>query len=563
MRTKKITTESTLYAFAFILALGLRLINLGKVPLSDLEAGWALQAWDLSQDASSQPAYFALTRGIFFFLGSSNALARLWPALTGSVLVLIPSAFRSVLGRKAALILAFGLALDPGLIAISRLAGSPMMAISFSALALMMFFCQNPAWGGVFSALALLSGSSIWIVFSGIMIFGLVIKVWGRYQSGESNSILALTRVHQEIIKTGLKFGIVTFLLVSTFAFSSSIGLDAWGQDAAAYFRGWIIPSGISASRVIMGLVMYMPLTFMFSFVIGLEHEKHQRPLVLVLFLWASAVLLVVLVYPGRQVADAAWVLLPIWILAALGLSRYWVRSWRQPVVWGQAAVQFVVLLLIWLVMAGSFHLITEAQMLRGALLSGLLVFGSLTFIFVGLGWSWLAARHGLALGLGSALVIYSLATVFGLSQVTPANPAELWLPQKSVVQADLLLETLAELSLRENGQAHSVNGIALVDSLALRWALRDYEDIFFMPSLATDGTTIPPVILALPGDSGTLLTTAYRGQDFVWQIRAESAGALPSHWERWLIFRESPFEMDVIVLWVHENLFSYETLGR
>jgi len=530
------------------------------MPLSDLEAGWALQAWDLSQGASSQPAYFALTRGIFFFLGSSNALARLWPALTGSVLVLIPSAFRSVLGRKAALILTVGLALDPGLVAISRLAGSPMMAISFTALALTMFFRRYPAWGGVFSALALLSGTSIWIVISGILIFGVLLKVWGRNQIGDSKTILPLESYHQETLSTGLKFGFITYLLVSTLVFASSIGLDAWGQDAATYFRGWVIPSGISASRIIMGLVMYMPLALVFSFVIGVEHEKHQRPMVVVLFLWAFAVLVAVLVYPGREVADAAWVLLPIWILAALGLARYCDRGWQQPVVWGQAVAQLVVLLLIWLILAGSFHLIAEAEMLRGTLLLGLSVFGSLTFIFVGLGWSWLAARHGLALGLGSALAVYGIAAVFGLSQASPANPAELWLPQTSISQTDLLLETLEDLSLRETGQTNSLDGIALIDSPALRWILRDYKNIIFMPSLETGGTTIQTVILALPTDGGTLSTTGYRGQDFVWQIRTKTTGALPSHWERWVIFRESPIEMDAIVLWVLEDLFSQET---
>ncbi|MEN8171296.1 MAG: hypothetical protein ABFS03_00285 [Chloroflexota bacterium] len=563
MPTKQINTETIFYAFAFILALGLRFLNLGVAPLSDSEAEFALQAWDFSRGALSQPSYFALTRGIFFLLGSSSALARLWPALSGSILVLIPSAFRSLLGRKAALILAFGLALDPGLIAISRAAGSPMMAIAFIALALMMFYRKKPASGGVFSALALLSGPSIWIAFSGTLIFGLLLLNWDRNRIDGSNSTFPLTGMNKETIAISLKFGLAVYILVSTFAFSSSLGLGAFGGDAAAYFRGWATPSGISPSRIIMALIMYMPLAVIFAFVIGIEHEEHQRLLVRKLALWAFAFLVVLMVYPGRQVVDAAWVLIPVWVLAAMGISRYGNCTWQQLVVWGQAAAQFVVLILIWLILAGSFHLIDEAQIIRITLFSGLLIFSSLTFIFVGLGWSWLAARQGLALGFGSALVVYSFAAVFGVSQVFPANPAELWLPQTSIGQEDLLLETITDLSMRKTGQGNSLDGIILIDSPALRWSLRDYQDIIFLPSLDTDQLAIPSVILALPAESGTLLATAYRGQNFIWQMRADTTGALPSNWESWLIFRESPLEVDEIVLWVHDDLFSLEPAGQ
>ena len=188
--------------------------------------------------------------------------------------------------------------------------------------------------------------------------------------------------------------------------------------------------------------------------------------------------------------------------------------------------------------MAGSFHLVTEAEILRSALLMGLLAFGALTFIFIGLGWSWLTARRGLALGFGGALFVYGLAVVFGVLQVNPVNPAELWLPPRSTGQADLLLETLQDLSLRATGQTNNLIGVALVDSPALRWALRDFPDIIFTPSL---DTTTPPVILALPSDSGKLLTMVYRGQDFVWQINTEQTSMSPTSWQRWLIFREAP----------------------
>jgi predicted membrane-bound mannosyltransferase len=84
----------------------------------------------------SQPAYIFLTGSTFAVFGSSDFTARLWPALLGGCLVLLPFFFRRPLGRLAALVCAFGLALDPGLVAVSRQAGGPMLAVSFLLLAL-------------------------------------------------------------------------------------------------------------------------------------------------------------------------------------------------------------------------------------------------------------------------------------------------------------------------------------------------------------------------------------------------------------------------------------------
>ena len=123
----KIRTEQILYLLAFLMALGIRLLNLGDAPLSDFEAGWALQSLALAGGESvvlgAQPGYIFSTLMLFELFGTANFLARLWPALAGSLLVLAPYAFRDQLGQKAAVILAFGFVFDPGMTALSRLAG--------------------------------------------------------------------------------------------------------------------------------------------------------------------------------------------------------------------------------------------------------------------------------------------------------------------------------------------------------------------------------------------------------------------------------------------------------
>ncbi len=556
MQKTHITSENILYFLAISLALSLRFLNLGVTPLSEDEAALALKAWDLSYGISSHPAYIALTRSTFFLLGSSNALARFWPALAGSIIVLIPAAYRSILGRSTALILAFCLALDPGLVSISRLVGSSIMAISFAALAGTSFYNRKPVWGGIFSGLAMLSGPSIWVALLGAIIYGLLLKIRRLSFLGISNSGFLHARTDQKNLKISLKYFLGTILVVATLWFSYPLGLSQWAQNIVIFLRSWVSKSGISPNQVILGLILYEPFAIVFCIIAVVEDNQLQRRLVRVLSILAVTLLAIVLLIPGREVTDAAWVLMPVWVLAAVGLSYYWRSGWHKIVVLGQAITQFVVLVLGWLIIAGSIHLVSQDEMLRSVLLIGLLGFSVLTFIFIGLGWSWLSARQGLVLGIGSVLLLYGLATVFNLSQIIPANPTEFWLPQRRTGQADLLIETLNDISLRETGIVNGINGIMIVDSPALRWALRDFNDIIFSHKAEIIESTNPAIILASSLDDGKLLSVPYRGQDFIWQLNAKTTKSIPTSWDLWLKTREAQLVKESIILWVRDDIF-------
>jgi predicted membrane-bound mannosyltransferase len=90
----------------------LRLLNLGQSPLTDGEASLALQALQIGQMGTAAfipgpyPAYIFLTGATFSIFGAGEFLARLWPALAGTLLVCVPAFFRHELGRKTALVLA-------------------------------------------------------------------------------------------------------------------------------------------------------------------------------------------------------------------------------------------------------------------------------------------------------------------------------------------------------------------------------------------------------------------------------------------------------------------------
>jgi predicted membrane-bound mannosyltransferase len=138
--------EGWLYALAFLLAISLRLIQLGVMPLTDVEASSALQALHIAQGlkpALNPHPFYILSTSVLFFLygGGTNFLARFMPAFVGSLLVFAPLCLKRITPRPG-LLLAFFIALDPGLTALSRQAASPIFAIVFLIFA-WGFFDQN------------------------------------------------------------------------------------------------------------------------------------------------------------------------------------------------------------------------------------------------------------------------------------------------------------------------------------------------------------------------------------------------------------------------------------
>ena len=174
MNSPQLKNEGWLYWLAFLIAIGFRFIQLGAAPLTDSEANLALQALHLAQGQSPllapQPAYILLTSIFFAIIESTNFMARAVPALAGSALVFAPYFFREKIKPRPALILACLFAIDPGLVALSRLSGGIMLAVTFLLFAWGMWMNRRLTLAGIFLGLALLSGPSIW---SGLLMLGL------------------------------------------------------------------------------------------------------------------------------------------------------------------------------------------------------------------------------------------------------------------------------------------------------------------------------------------------------------------------------------------------------
>ena len=252
--------QTALYIVAFLLALVVRLIRLGTWTLTDTEAQWALQALNVAQGAhpalGSQPAYVLLTSIVFFFYGGgTNFWARFIPALAGSFLVFVPFLFRERLKPRPSLILAFFLAFDPGLVALSRQAGSSILAVTFVLFAWGFWQRRQSRLAGVFAGLALLSGASLW---EGLLGLGLA---WAILQMMEKRAETepASSPARSEWL-SALWFGIGTLLVGGTLFFLAPNGLSAWLSSLPEYLSGWTRSLGISADMMLFSLIAYQPL---------------------------------------------------------------------------------------------------------------------------------------------------------------------------------------------------------------------------------------------------------------------------------------------------------------
>jgi hypothetical protein len=561
---KTFRRETALYLFAFILALAIRLIRLGALPLTDLEARWALQALGVAQGThpalGSQPAYILLTSILFFtFGGGTNFLARLIPALTGSALVFVPLLFKDRLKPRPSLILAFFLALDPGLVALSRQAGSSILAVTFLLFAWGFWGQKRPRAAGVFAGLALLSGPSLW---AGV--FGLALT-WAIRQGLERDTQTESAKNAAPSASKGparsewlsaLWSAIGTIVIGGTLFFLSPTGLSAWLSALPEYVRGWFQPLGISGGQVFFSLIVYQPLAVILGLIAMVRGWMVGGRRVVCLSLWMLVALLLALFYPAHQVGDLAWMLIPLWSLAALELAHSLdIFPEERGEVLGVVGLGVLIMVFMWLDFLALLQ--TPAPSSQSTLRTWLM-FGSLfllvvSILLVAVGWSIRSARLGAVWGLVAALSIYSFGAMVGAAGLRMTPGVEMWDPGARPAQADLLLTTVNQMSdwsdNNINSQPVTIVGI---DSPALEWLLRGHK-VGVLTSL--DVSASPPIVITMDqGDPG--LTASYRGERFVWRQEPLWRDAGPTDWMRWVAFHQMAQNPEAIIIWVRNDLF-------
>lgn len=634
----RITIEQSLYLLAIVVGLGLRLYNLGAAPLTDAEASWALQALKVAEGEAPQvigpqPGYVLLTGLLFWAFGASNFAARLLPALSGVLLVGLPYILRigvrNLEGpgeqqwteklRLAGPLFAFGLALDPGLAALSRQAGSSMPAVGLGLAALALLWLRRPLLSGIFAGLALLMGLAVWqgalalaLAWGAARLLrrnGLQAPYGGRdpweagdgvpaQPDGDEEALAAPTLDEERVVTpvegnfrpgkgfwaTFLVSAGVSLVLAGTLFLRYPSGLSAWASSFVTYLAGWSPATPVQAThapalRLLAALPFYTPLALLFGLA-GLVAawvrpvwRSPENGILREAGLWFLFALILAVLYPARTMGDLAWALIPLWFLAAMQvvqlLSMKMQAAPTSPYLWiSQALLIFILFGLFWQNLAGlsAIPAGSQAFTLRLGVMFGVVALAVLTTTLIGLGWSWEAAVRGLACGLGLALGAATFSAAWGATQLSPntqltnLNPRqELWSPGPSTVSPDLLVESLRDLGEWGKGWPTDVEIILAVQSPALEWALRDFPKVSLAgeveASLRASGSE-PDAVITVESAEAPSLAAAYRGQDFTWRILPTWTGALPDNLFPWWAFRQAPARIERVILWARADIF-------
>ena len=554
--------EGWLYALAFLLALGLRFAQLGALPLTDAEALPALQALHIAQGlkpALSPHPFYILATSVLFFLygGGTDLLARFTPALAGSLLVLAPL-FQKRIKPRPSLFLAFFIAVDPGLISLSRQAAGPIFALTFLAFAWGLFSQNKARPAGIFAALALLSGPSIW---PGLLGLGIT---WALYQALEPRLKSHAPPAEGSAERTSPAFDLrlaliplaLTFFALGTLFLIVPNGLSAALASLPAYIMSWRSRSDVPAGRLFLALLVYQPLTLLLAGISIIRGWTKGNRTLIPAGIWLLVSLLLAVFSPARQVADLAWTLLPLCVLAALELVRNVdIFPDERSEVAGVVLLTAFVWAFSWLdlskinwVQAASQEYFMRFWLLLGAFL--LLVF---SIMLIASGWSIRTARIGGIWGSVIVLGIFGFAGALGSAGLRGADFPELWWQPNIPAQAALLRSSVDDLSNWGTGNDKFAPVVIVgVDSPALEWTLREHP---LTVTGTLDAASSPDFVITPLQDNPTLAST-YRGQDFAWRQTPLWNETLSQSWVRWVTLRQLPQSGETIILWARGDLF-------
>jgi hypothetical protein len=566
MFPKKPSFEQTLYALAILIAFILRFVNLGSLPLSDFEANWALQSLHIVEGLKpaigANPACVHLTAILFFIFGSTNFLARFVPALAGSLLVVVPILLRERIGRIPSLLLAFFLACDPGLLSLSRLAGSSILAIATVMFTGAFWLTGRRAAAGVSAALALLSGPGAWLGLVGLLLtwavgLGFKSKVETKddedQDTGPAEGPAKTDR--WKTLSGPIGWGAGILLFVGTLFLVSPKGLAGMFSALTGFVSGWWTPSGIPLTRILSALFGYEIMPLLFGVVAVVRGAVKRDGLPLRLGVWALAAFLLALAYPARQVGDLAWMALPLWTLSALELSRHCdfedVGRWEFA---GVTVLLVAILTFAWFDFTGvaGAPLNDGTGRLRLLILFGVLLLVALILLLVSTGWSADLARLGGVWAAVIMLSIFTLGAAIGAGGLRLPRTVEVWSPAPEILDADLLIQTADNISDWNKGAVDSLSvAISGVDSPALLWLFRDWT-VVDSTSISADQ---PPAMIVTPAGVQPNLSASYRGEGFRWRQTPAWSSAGVAGWSRWLVTRILPTQDENIVLWVRTDV--------
>ena len=604
-----LNVETGLLILIGLVAFGVRVFQLGALPLSATEAHESLSAWRLVSVSAFEPAqpisaaWYTLTALTFWLLGANEFWARFWPVVAGVALVFTPLVFRRELGRAATVTAGALLALSPTLMAASRTADGTTLA----ALALVLLIAglrrlataERGGWlAGLGLGLGLASGPRF---VSGLVagLLALILIVFIKPQAARALRA-GWAAIKPQLGPTLLITGLA-FLGFASAGILIPSGLSAAGAALPRWLAGWSLDTATRSPWLILEtLWVYEPLLIVMGLA-GLyvafladaanaivarvrlifanrdDSSDPATPSATAGISWQETAtvlgsiilgtLLFGLLYVGREASDALWVVLPLALLAGKVLAETFSGDWFEgewETVLAQAGVLFVMLVFAYFNLAGygrGFLLLPDQPIeIRVYLAGGVLALGVFVTVMFALGWSTLSAMRGAALALGLVTAIGTVGAGVGLTQWRMNTPNELWVATPTTDQLDLLMDTVYATSQRSAGKEQEIE-IAVVSDRhtddvngLMGWALRYFPKARFVDSVAlAEGS---PIVIADAAVTDPKLSSGYLGESFPIQNRSQQTEPTFQTLINWWLFRAWPtVSARTLTLWVRADV--------
>lgn len=575
--SRGIDRRTLAFAAIVLVALLLRVADLGSMPLGDAEAQEALNAagarlgspfWDAAQRLpSSSGAYKIGTWILFEALGSGNALARVLPAVLGSLVVIGPWLLRRRLGVSIALCASLLLAISPILVATSRTAGggsAALLGLTLAAAFLVLAVDGDLEGGkavvavGASLALGMGGGPQFFFGLAGLGVAGLVLYVAWRGDSRGRGWETA-----SAVLPQALGIGVIGALVLSSAAGLQPQGWTALGESVRRWLVGWITPDGMHPATPAATLLFYDPLIFAFG-ILGLIRAWRLRDAFGVgLGLWAVSSLLLAIAYAGRTPDILMWCVVPLALLAGRALLSEAEAFLAQPSPWGGMGVASVLLVLA---LYAGMQLTAYAEGigpgvsplnpgLRLVIALGALVVGALVAVLVGFGWNWRLPRSGVALTAGLVLLLVTISSGTWLNfERGRMGAQELWAPSAPTDGVLRLEATLASLSTSATGVREELPLLILSKDPApsVVWAARALDRFETSDSGRPES---PPLVLTPLDGPPYESASEYLGQTIPVQQRWDFPGPVPTDLLRWWLRRDLPTVETTWVLLVRSDI--------
>ena len=572
--------EFGLYLLLVLIAAILRFYALGRQPLQEREAHLGLDAWRFYSGGAASirghsPLLFNGTVLLYLLFGASDHVARLMPALAGSLMVGLPYLLRSHLGRRGALMSAAILTFSPAFVFFSRQLQGDII-VSACALVLLAGVFGYMERGKAFHlyllagalALSLMAGGASYALLLALGGFFLALFFYSRFGGGQEDSFLSSGDEEQphpsippgvlrsESGQAWLKLGGVfaaLILVVSTGLFVNLQGLQATLDLVPAWLSQFTpLADGQSWHYYLSLLLAYELPVFVFGLA-GACYLAGRDLFSALLVCWFGASFILYSLMGTKPPSGVLQMLLPLTLLAGKAIGELLSRIGEgERWLWDR--------LVLLISIPAIFHIMLQLAAFANRENPGdprhlILVLLSLFFLLcvilvtgvISLDWRSTLRTGGLVLllMLGALMV----QATWRLNYYRPGNPLEPLVEKPTSTDVRNLVRAIEDISNQRERERHSI-GITVTggENSLLAWYLRDFDDLAFSPG---SPSSVTPVVITPLGEPPSL--PDYRGARFRLQSSWRAEGLAGHAWLGWYLYREAlspPVQYDV-VMWV------------